>query len=410
MSHDEISTWQQRYRRSLMGVFGDPQELLVTGSGAWVTDSQGRRLLDMLGGIAVNALGHAHPQLVAAISEQSRTLGHVSNLFTSEPQLRLAERLLEVAEAPAGSTVFFANSGSEANEAALKAVLRHREETGKRRILALENSFHGRTLGALSLTHKPAFRDPFGPLISGIEFLSANDIAALEAAFAADDVAGLFCEPIQGEAGVRALDDQYLMRARQLTRDHNALLVLDEVQTGIGRTAEWFRFQGVDGDVTPDLMTLAKGLGAGVPIAALLAFGPEPSTLMGAGQHGTTFGGNPLAATAGYTTLQTIDAEGLLGNAERIGAHIGQRLAAWEPVAEVRQFGLHIGIDLAPASFHGTESPAKDLVTIARQDHQLIINATGDHTVRLAPPLNLAMEEAETFLTRFDAACKDLSP
>ena len=409
MSHPENPAWQQRYRSSLMGVFGDPQELLATGSGAWVTDSQGRQLLDMLGGIAVNALGHAHPRLVSALSEQSQTLGHVSNLFTSEPQLRLAEMLLEAADAPVGSTVFFANSGSEANEAALKAVLRHRESTGKPRILALENSFHGRTLGALSLTHKPAFREPFGQLIGGVEFLPANDTAALEAAFADDDVAGLFCEPIQGEAGVMALDDAYLVRARELTRSHDALFVLDEVQTGIGRTAEWFRFQGVEGEVVPDLMTLAKGLGAGVPIGALLAFGHTASTLMGAGQHGTTFGGNPLAATAGLTTLETIRAEGLLENAAAVGAHIAQRLADAAPVAEVRQFGLHIGIDLAPASFPGVEAPAKELVGIARQNHQLIINATGEHTLRLAPPLNLTQQEADTFLTRFDAAWKELA-
>lgn len=403
---DERS-WQQRYQRSLMGVFGDPQELLVTGRGAWVSDSQGRQLLDMLGGIAVNALGHAHPRIVEALTQQAQTLGHVSNLFTSVPQMRLAEMLLNAAEAPEGSTVFFANSGSEANEAALKAVLRHREATGKSRILALENGFHGRTLGALSLTHKPAFRDPFGDLIGGIEFLAPNDTAALEAAFEDDDVAGLFCEPIQGEAGVQPLDDAYLARARELTRSHDALLVLDEVQTGIGRTGQWFRFQGVDAEVTPDLMTLAKGLGSGVPIGALLAFGQTASTLLGAGQHGTTFGGNPLAALAGQTTLETIQSEGLLENARRVGAHIASALAGVEAVAEVRQYGLHIGIDLDPSS-SSAGSPAKSLVTVARENHHMIINATGDHTLRLAPPLNLTTDEADTFLARFTAALKDL--
>ena len=408
MTQHENSPWQQRYQASLMGVFGDPQELLVSGRGAWVTDSQGRELLDMLGGIAVNALGHAHPAIVSALGEQTQTLGHISNLFTSEPQLRLAEMLLDAAEAPAGSTVFFANSGSEVNEAALKAVLRHGQSTGRQRILALENGFHGRTVGALSLTHKPAYREPFGDLIGGIEFLPANDTAALEAAFEDGDVAGIFCEPIQGEAGVIPLDDAYLARVRQLTRKHQALLVLDEVQTGVGRTGEWFRFQGVEADIVPDLMTLAKGLGSGVPIGAMVAFGHAPSTLMGAGMHGTTFGGNPLAATAGAATLETIQADGLLENSRRVGAHIASALEALAAVAEVRQYGLHIGIDLDPSSFPAAASPAKDLVSIARKNHHMIINATGDHTLRLAPPLNLTTDEADAFLTRFTASLKDL--
>lgn len=407
MSQSQTALWQQRYRDSLMGVFGDPQELLVSGRGAWVTDSQGHQLLDMLGGIAVNALGHAHPAVVQALEEQMRTLGHVSNLFTSEPQIRLAEKLLDIAEAPQGSTAFFANSGSEANEAALKAVLRHRKATGKPRILAMEGGFHGRTLGALSLTHKPAFREPFGELISGIEFLPFNDAAALEAAFEHDDVAAIFIEPIQGEAGVKPLDDSYLSQARQLSRDRGALLVFDEVQTGIGRTGQWFRHQAVAGDLAPDLMTLAKGLGSGVPIGGLLAFGAEASTLLGAGDHGTTFGGNPLAATAALTTLETIAAEKLLENARAVGAHIAEGLTEMEHVTEVRQFGLHIGIDLAASSSFPT-APAKDLVGLARQHHQLIINATGDHTIRLAPPLILTQDEADTFLVRFSAAVKEL--
>ncbi|MGO1193094.1 MAG: acetylornithine transaminase [Nesterenkonia sp.] len=410
MTQPENSDWQQRYRASLMGVFGDPQELLVSGDGAWVTDSQGRQLLDMLGGIAVNALGHAHPAIVSALSEQAQTLGHISNLFTSEPQMRLAEMLIDAAEAPPGSTVFFANSGSEANEAALKAVLRHGQSTGRRRILALENGFHGRTVGALSLTHKPAYREPFGDLIGGVEFLAPNDLSALEAAFSDGDVAGIFCEPIQGEAGVMPLDDAYLTRVRELTRKHQALLVLDEVQTGVGRTGEWFRFQGVDADVVPDLMTLAKGLGAGVPIGAMIAFGHAPSTLMGAGMHGTTFGGNPLAAAAGATTLETIRKEGLMENARTVGARIAAALAGVDAVAEVRQYGLHIGLDLDPSSsvLSGIGAPAKELVTIARENHHMIINATGEHTLRLAPPLNLTTAEADAFLTRFTASLKDL--
>ena len=413
-------SWKERYEQSLMGVFGTPQDLLVSGTGCWVTDSQGRELLDMLGGIAVNALGHNHPELTRRLSAQLETLGHISNLFTSGPQLRLAEVLLQRADAPGGSTVFFANSGSEANEAALKAVLRHRKDTGKSRILALEDGFHGRTAGALSLTHKPAFREPFGPLIEGIEFLPADDLSALEAALD-EDVAGIFLEPIQGEAGVRSLSAEYLLRARQLASQHGALMVLDEVQTGIGRTGDWFRHQGVNRElaesgaesarvpdaVVPDLMTLAKGLGSGVPIGALVAFGQQASDLLGAGQHGSTFGGNPLAALAGQVTLETIGSEGLLENAQRIGAHLREGLSGLDAVAEVRQYGLHVGLDLDPAAFVA-EAPAKDLVGVAREQQQLIINATGEHTLRLAPPLILSEQEADLFLARIGAAVRQL--
>ena len=407
--------WQERYERSLMGVFGTPQDLLVSGEGCWVTDSQGRELLDMLGGIAVNALGHNYPALTRRLAAQLETLGHISNLFTSGPQLRLAELLLQRAEAPEGSTVFFANSGSEANEAALKAVLRHRRETGKGRILALQGGFHGRTAGAVSLTHKPAFREPFGEMVPGISFLPPDDLDALEEAFASGEVAGIFLEPIQGEGGVRPLDAEYLLRARRLASQHGALLVLDEVQTGIGRTGDWFRHQGVSRElaaagqdpVRPDLMTLAKGLGSGVPIGALMAFGKQASGLLGAGQHGSTFGGNPLAAVAGLVTLETISSEGLLENAQRVGEQIAAGLRGVESVAEVRQYGLHIGVDLDPVQFL-SPAPAKELVTLAREEQQLIINATGDHTVRLAPPLILSGQEADLFFTRFGAGLRRL--
>lgn len=416
-----------RYQGSLTGVFGTPQAVLVRGSGARVWDVEGNEYLDLLGGIAVNALGHAHPLITSVISSQQATLGHISNLFTSPTQIALAEKLLALAEAPAGSSVFFANSGSEANEAALKAVLRHRKDTAKPRILALEGSFHGRTSGALSLTHKPAYREPFGELIGGVEFLPFNDLAALEGAFENDDVAGFFLEPIQGEAGVLPLDDAYLLRARELTQSCDALLVLDEVQTGIGRTGEWFRHQAVAGGVdrrdvahteaevparvpdtvVPDLMTLAKGLGSGFPIGALVSFGERASTLMGAGQHGTTFGGNPPATAAALATLHAIESGGVLENVNTVGAYLADRLRAIPEVAEVRQFGLHIGVDLKPIP--SAEAPAKDLVTLAREGHGLIINATGGSTLRLAPPLNLTAEEADQAAERLTAACQSLT-
>ncbi|WP_150460589.1 aminotransferase class III-fold pyridoxal phosphate-dependent enzyme [Nesterenkonia ebinurensis] len=441
----------QRYQSALTGVFGTPQAVLVRGSGARVWDAEGNEYLDLLGGIAVNALGHAHPLISSVISSQQATLGHISNLFTSPTQIALAEKLLALASAPEGSSVFFANSGSEANEAALKAVLRHRAQTGRQRILALEGSFHGRTIGALSLTHKPAYREPFGELVPGVEFLPVNDLAALESAFEHDDVAGIFLEPIQGEAGVLPLEDAYLLRARELTRTHSALLVLDEVQTGIGRTGEWFRYQAVDGvrashppsstasedsresglhsaqpgvvghEVTrtdsgesarvpevavPDLMTLAKGLGSGFPIGALVSFGQQASTLMGAGQHGTTFGGNPPATAAALATLHAIETGGVLENVNAVGAQLASALRALPQVDQVRQFGLHIGVDL---DVPGVQAPAKELVTIARERHGLIVNATGECTLRLAPPLNLTAEEAAEAVNRLTAALIDLS-
>lgn len=391
----------ERYQRSLTGVFGSPQAVLVRGVGPRVWDAEGGEYLDLLGGIAVNALGHAHPLISSVMSSQQATLGHISNLFTSPTQIALAEKLLSVAHAPLGSSVFFANSGSEANEAALKAVLRHRQDTGKPRILALEGSFHGRTTGALSLTHKPAYREPFGELIGRVEFLPFNDLDALESAFVDADVAGVFLEPIQGEAGVLPLDDAYLRRARELTRDHGAMLVLDEVQTGVGRTGNWFRFQAVSG-VVPDLMTLAKGLGSGFPIGALVSFGEHASTLMGAGQHGTTFGGNPPATAVALATLHAIESGRLLAHVNHVGAQMAAALRELPQVAQVRQFGLHIGADLVPVP--GVQSPAKDLVGIAREHHGLIINATGDSTLRFAPPLNLTEAEAEEAMGRFEDA------
>lgn len=393
----------ERYQASLTGVFGTPQAVLVRGSGARVWDADGGEYLDLLGGIAVNALGHAHPLVSSVLASQQSTLGHISNLFTSPTQIACAEKLLELAQAPAGSSVFFANSGSEANEAALKAVLRHRHETGKSRVLALEGGFHGRTVGALSLTHKPSYREPFGDLVEGIEFLPFDDAAALEHRFD-DDVAGIVLEPIQGEAGVHPLSPDYLRRARELADQHGALLVLDEVQTGVGRTGTWFRHQAVP-QVQPDLMTLAKGLGSGFPVGALVSFGEKASTLMGAGQHGTTFGGNPAATAAALATLHVIESEGILQHVNEVGAQLAEQIGALPQVVRVRQYGLHIGVDLSlPAA-----ASAQDLVARARQEHGLIINATGDASLRLAPPLNLTQQEASEAVSRLAAALNSLT-
>ena len=295
MSTDQ-SALLERYHAALTGVFGRPTRVLVRGEGVHVWDADGRRYTDLLAGIAVNALGHGHPALVRAVSEQVATLGHVSNLFTSEPQIRLAERLLELAGAPAGSTVFFANSGTEANEAAFKLARRHGADdpSGRRtRVIALERAFHGRTMGALALTHKEAYRAPFEPLPGGVEHVPGGDAAALRAALAPDDdgatVAAVILEPVQGEAGVHGWPAGYLAEVRAATREAGALMILDEVQSGVGRTGTWFGFQnpavtGAAEPVVPDAFTLAKGLGGGVPIGALVCVGPAVSGLLTAGR------------------------------------------------------------------------------------------------------------------------------
>lgn len=384
-----------RYAEAMIPVFGTPQRVLVRGEGAYVWDDQGRRYLDLLGGIAVNALGHAHPAFVAALGKQAETLGHVSNFFASAPQVELAETLLRLAHAPAGSGVFFANSGTEANEAAFKLARR----TGRPRIIALENSFHGRTMGALALTSKEAYRAPFAPLPGGVEFLPAGDTEALAAALAPGDVAAVFAEPIQGEAGVLPLDPDYLRDMRRLTRETGTLLILDEVQSGIARTGHWFAHQAVDG-VVPDAMTLAKGLGGGFPIGALVVFGPETRALLTAGQHGTTFGGNPLGAAVSLAVLGTIREEGLDRRATELGEHLVRSVAALHHplIAGVRGAGLLRGIAL--------DAPVAQAVAAAALDAGFIVNAPNATTIRLAPPLIVTEEQLSTFVD----ALPDLLP
>ncbi|WP_394253692.1 acetylornithine transaminase [Arthrobacter pityocampae] len=384
--------WLARYNTSLMGVFGTPQRVLVRGSGCHVWDADGREYLDLLGGIAVNALGHAHPFVTSVVTSQLETLGHISNFFTSPTQVALAEKLLGLAEAPAGSRVFFTNSGAEALEAAVK-LARRNSTPGRQRILALDGAFHGRTMGALALTSKKAYREPFEPLPGGVEHIPFDDIEALRSAMDSS-VAALVIEPIQGEAGVRPLSPEYLRSARKLTREHGALLILDEVQSGVARTGRWFAHQWVDG-VLPDAMTLAKGLGGGFPIGALVTFGEDVSSLIGAGQHGTTFGGNPVATAAGLATLHVLETTGALQHASDVGGILAAGLAATEGVTAVRGQGLLIGFDV-----DGGYAPAAVQAALAAG---FIINATGPSTIRLAPPLILTREQARTFLDALPA-------
>ncbi|MGP5260945.1 acetylornithine transaminase [Brachybacterium paraconglomeratum] len=383
-----------RYSRSMIGVFGTPQRVLVRGEGTHVWDADGKEYLDLLGGIAVNALGHAHPDVVAAMTKQAGTLVHVSNFFATPTQIELAERLLQLAKAPEGSGVFFTNSGTESNEAAFKIARR----TGRPRILALEKSFHGRTMGALALTHKEAYRAPFEPLPGGVEFLPAGDVAALEAALAPGDVAALVLEPIQGEAGVLPLTEEYLRAARELTARHGALLILDEVQTGVGRTGEWFAHQAIGG-LQPDVMTLAKGLGGGFPIGAVLTFGEHATGLLSPGQHGTTFGGNPLGAAVSLAVLGTLAEDGLLEKARTLGTQLQARileLAGRDPrITGVRGAGLLQGITLA--------APIAPQVVAAALEHGFILNAANPSTLRLAPPLIITDEELASFVEALPA-------
>ncbi|WJH25833.1 acetylornithine transaminase [Pseudarthrobacter defluvii] len=395
------SEWLSRYSSSLMNVFGTPQRVLVRGAGCLVWDADGKEYLDLLGGIAVNALGHAHPFVTSVIASQLATLGHVSNFFTSPTQVALAEKLLELAHAPAGSKVFFSNSGTEANEAAFKLARRNtgNADTKRTKIIALEGAFHGRTMGALALTAKEAYRAPFEPLPGGVVHIPFGDIAALEAAVD-DTVAAVFLEPIQGEAGVRPLPPGYLKAAREATSKAGALLILDEVQTGIGRTGKWLASE--DAGIVPDAVTLAKGLGGGFPIGALITFGEATSSLLSAGQHGTTFGGNPVATAAALATLHALESQNVLANAAAVGEHLRSALAAIPGVTEVRGEGLLIGFDL--------DADVAPAVVQAALDAGFIVNSPGPRTIRLAPPLILTTAQADTFLAAFPAilqAAKD---
>lgn len=398
--------WVDRYSRAVMNTFGTPQQVLVRGDGVWVWDAEGRRYLDLLGGIAVNVLGHAHPTLNAALCAQLGTLGHVSNFFATPTQIGLAERLLELVQAPAGSAVFLTNSGTESNEAALKLVRRHAD--GKRpRVLALEGAFHGRSMGALSLTYKSAYREPFAPLPVDVEFLPFGDTAALEAAFAtdSDQIAALFLEPVQGEAGVRILPAGYLALARRLTTDAGALLVLDEVQSGMGRTGRWFahHHEQLGGGMRPDVVTVAKGLGAGFPVGALIAFGAQVAGLLGPGQHGTTFGGNPLAGAAGLATIAVIERDGLLDHVSTYGERLRQQIANLNHpgIAQVRGLGLLIGVELAV--------PVAAQVTVAARAAGIILNAATPTTLRLAPAYILTEEQGQILVDFLAALPTDLN-
>ncbi|MGW6566790.1 acetylornithine transaminase [Streptomyces sp. NPDC054975] len=372
----------RRWSAVMMDNYGTPPLALVRGEGSTVWDESGRAYTDFTGGIAVNTLGHAHPAVVSAVQEQIGRLAHVSNLFVSEPPVALAERLLGLLGRERGGRVFFANSGTEAVEAAFKIARR----TGRPHLVAAEGGFHGRTLGALALTGQPAKREPFLPLPGEVTHVPFGDVAALRAAVT-EQTAAVVLEPVQGEAGVVPAPDGYLQAARAITRATGSLLVLDEVQTGIGRTGHWFAHQAAEG-VDPDVVTLAKGLGGGLPIGATVAFG-EAAELLGPGHHGSTFGGNPVACAAGLAVLETIESQGLLDQVVRVGARLrhGIEELAHPRVAEVRGAGLLLGVVLT--------DPVAPAVQRAAQDAGFLVNAAGPGTVRLAPALTVTEDQVD---------------
>ena len=383
-----MTSLRDRWSQSMMDNYGTPPLALVSGSGAVVTDDTGAEYLDLLGGIAVNALGHAHPAVVEAVSRQVATLGHVSNLFVAEPPVALAELLLALIGRQ--GRVLFTNSGAEANEAAFKLS----RLTGRTHVVAAHGGFHGRTMGALALTGQPAKADPFRPLPGEVTHVPFGDTAALAAAVT-DETAMVILEPIQGENGVIVAPAGYLAAARQITAAHGALLALDEVQTGIGRTGHWFAHQA-DG-IEPDLVTLAKGLGGGLPIGACLAFGPA-AQLFRPGAHGTTFGGNPIACAAALAVISTIASEGLLDNVKRVGERIraGVEALGHPLLGEVRGAGLLLGI--------GLTAEVSAAVAASLREAGFLVNPVQPDALRLAPPLILTPEQADAFVAALPAA------
>ena len=383
-----MSTFRDRWSQSMMNNYGTPTLGLISGSGAVVVAEDGKSYVDLLGGIAVNALGHAHPAIVAAVSQQVATLGHVSNLYIAEPPLALAEVLLALAGRP--GRVIFSNSGAEANEAAFKLS----RLTGRTHVVAAEGGFHGRTMGALALTGQAGKREPFRPLPGEVTHVPYGDAEALRAAVTTE-TAMLILEPIQGEMGVVVPPPGYLAAAREICTAAGALLVLDEVQTGIGRTGHWFHHQSEG--VEPDVVTLAKGLGGGLPLGACIAFG-KAGELFGPGSHGTTFGGNPVSCAAGLAVIRTIAGEGLLDHVKRVGELIRRGVEALDSpaVAGVRGAGLLLGIELT--------EPVSAEVAKSLQEAGFLVNPIQPGVIRLAPPLILTIEQAEAFVAALGEA------
>ncbi|MEU4826153.1 acetylornithine transaminase [Actinomadura sp. NPDC023710] len=393
-----MSDLRERFEAAFMPNYGVPPVVLARGEGCRVWDTGGREYLDLIAGIAVSSLGHAHPALVEAVSSQAATLAHTSNLFLNEPEVLLAERLRELLGGD--GKVFLANSGTEANECALKLALKYGKANGRPYLVAAENGFHGRTLGALSLTGKAAIREPFGPFAIDVRFVPYGDADALKAAVD-EDCAAVFLEPTQGEGGVVPPPDGYFAAVRQICDAAGALFVADEIQSAIGRTGAWFAFEHEN--ARPDVLTLAKGLGGGLPIGACVAFGPH-GDLFAKGDHGSTFGGNPVAAAAALAVLTTIEKDGLLASA----ASVGEALAAGLDAVDHPLFAGVRGRGLWRAAV--LTGPYAAAVEAAARDAGFLVNAVQPDAVRIAPPLILTAEQAGSFAEAFPDILDAASP
>jgi acetylornithine/N-succinyldiaminopimelate aminotransferase len=389
-----VSDWRERWQGAFMDNYGTPPIMLVRGSGSRVWDDEGAEYIDLIAGIAVNAIGHAHPRYIEAVSAQLSTLGHTSNLYATEPAIALAERLIRLAGKPQNARVFFCNSGAEANEAAFKIA----RLTGRSGMVVAAGSFHGRTMGALALTAQPAKQDPFRPLPGDVSVVPYGDEVALRAAVS-EQTSAVFLEPIQGEGGVVVPPDGYLGAAREICDEKGALLVLDEVQTGIGRTGRWFAHQR--DDVVPDIMTLAKGLGGGLPIGAVLASG-RAADLLKPGSHGSTFGGNPVVASAALAVIDVIEDEGLLARAVMLNGRLSGELVAASRglVDHVRGRGLLLGAVIAGDHAQAIERSARA--------QGLLVNAIGSRVVRLAPALTITDDDVDEVIGRWGRALGDV--
>jgi acetylornithine aminotransferase len=380
-----------RWSNSVQNNYGSPSIALVKGKGIVVTDADGKQYLDFLGGIATNILGHAHPAIVKAVTKQVSILSHVSNFYVHPNAVELAEKLASMT-GDKGAKVFFCQSGAEANEAALKLSRR----TGKVRVVAAQGAFHGRTMGALSLTGQPSKREPFLPLVKGVKHVPYGDIEAMRKAVT-KKTAMVIIEPIMGEAGVIVPPADYLQELRALCDAKGALLVIDAVQTGMGRTGDWFGYEY--SGITPDVITLAKGLGGGLPLGAMIALG-KAADLFQPGDHGSTFGGNPVTTAAGLAVIKFIESQKLLKKVEKQGAYLMQELALIPGVSEVRGAGLLLGIEL--------ESLKSSDVAIALQKSGVLVNAANPTTIRLAPALIVTDVQIKKFISIFKKVMSDV--
>jgi acetylornithine/N-succinyldiaminopimelate aminotransferase len=390
--HGKTNEFLAQWRELMQANYGVPRIALIRGSGCSVVDAEGRSYTDFLGGIATNILGHAHPEVVSAVTSQIKELSHVSNLYAHPRALELAAKLRQIS-GEESARIFFCNSGAEANEAAFKLS----RLTGRTKVIAMQGAFHGRTMGALSLTGQPSKADPFRPLPGDVVHVPYGDIQAV-ADLIDDETAMVIVEPIQGEAGVITPPPGYLSALRELTSKHGTLLAIDEVQTGMGRTGDWFAFQAER--VRPDVVTMAKGLGGGLPLGAMLAFG-QAGDFLQPGTHGSTFGGNPVACAAGLATISVIERDDLLMSNAVLGDYLSNELRKIARVADVRGRGLLIGI--------GFRGEIAHQVQLLLEDRGFLTNAASGFTIRLAPPFVITKADIDRFIVALNEILKELT-